>query len=138
VTPAVVVASAGACEHLWIARANLAQAIRRFKQEGLWIAGLENSSEAKRIDQIDLRPPLALVVGSEGRGLRRLVGESCDFLVQIPMRGLVESLNAAVAGSLVLYEVWRRAGYSGASGGGVPQSDRHEPEPSRSSKNAND
>ena len=138
VTPAVVAASAGACEHLWIARANLAQAIRRLKQEGLWIAGLENSEQAKRIDQIDLRPPLALVVGSEGRGLRRLVGESCDFLVQIPMRGLVESLNAAVAGSVVLYEVWRRAGYSGASGGGVPQSDRHAPEPSRSSKNAND
>jgi 23S rRNA (guanosine2251-2'-O)-methyltransferase len=138
VTPAVVAASAGACEHLWIARANLAQAIRRLKQADLWIVGLENSEQAKRIDQADLQPPLALVVGSEGRGLRRLVGESCDFLVQIPMRGQVESLNAAVAGSLVLYEVWRRARYSGASGEGLPQSDRLEPEPSRSSKSGND
>lgn len=138
VTPAVVAASAGACEHLWIARANLAQAIRRLKQADLWIVGLENSEQAKRIDQADLQPPMALVVGSEGRGLRRLVGESCDFLVQIPMRGQVESLNAAVAGSLVLYEVWRRARYSGASDGGLPQSDRLEPEPSQSSKRGND
>lgn len=138
VTPAVVVASAGACEHLWIARANLAQAIRRLKQENLWIVGLENSPEAKRIDEADLRPPLALVVGSEGRGLRRLVGDSCDFLVQIPMRGRVESLNAAVAGSLALYEVWRRGRYSGASGGGLLQSNLPEHEPSRASGNAND
>jgi len=137
VTPAVVAASAGACEHLLIARANLAQAIRRLKQADLWIVGLENSEQAKRIDEADLRPPLALVVGSEGRGLRRLVGESCDYLVQIPMRGQVESLNAAVAGSVVLYEVWRRARYSGASGGGLLHSDRPEPQPSRASKKVN-
>ena len=113
VTPAVVKASAGACEHLWIARENLAQAIRQLKRENVWIAGLENSPAAERIDQIGLQGPLALVVGSEGQGLRRLVRESCDFLVRIPMRGRVGSLNAAVAGSLALYEVWRRLGYRG-------------------------
>ena len=113
VTPAVVKASAGACEHLWIARENLAQAIRQLKRDNVWIAGLENSPAAVRIDQIDLQGPLALVVGSEGQGLRRLVRESCDFLVRIPMRGRVGSLNAAVAGSLALYEVWRRLGYRG-------------------------
>lgn len=108
VTPAVVSASSGACEHLRIARANLAQAIRRLKEQELWVAGLENSPEAQRIDQVKLEPPVALVVGSEGAGLRRLVRESCDFLVRIPMRGAVGSLNAAVAGSVALYEVWRR------------------------------
>ncbi len=137
VTPAVVAASAGACEHLLITRANLAQAIRRLKQADLWIAGLENTPEASRIEEADLRAPLALVVGSEGRGLRRLVGESCDYLVRIPMRGQVESLNAAVAGSVVLYEVWRRARYSGASGGGLLRSNRPERDQSRSSEKVN-
>lgn len=113
VTPAVVSASAGACEHLRIARTNLAQAIRQLKQAGVWIAGLEASPEAERIDKVDLKPPLAIVVGSEGYGLRRLVRESCDFLVRIPMRGSVSSLNAAVAGSLALHEAWRRSGYAG-------------------------
>ena len=113
VTPAAVKASAGACEHLWIARENLAQAIQLLKRRNVWIAGLENSAEAERIDRVDLRPPLALAVGSEGKGLRRLVRDSCDYLVQIPMRGRVGSLNAAVAGSLALYEVWRRIGYQG-------------------------
>lgn len=116
VTPAVVSASAGACEHLRIARANLAQAIRRLKERGVWVAGMENSEQAQRIDQVDLKPPLALVIGSEGSGLRRLVRESCDFLVRIPMRGSVSSLNAAVAGSLALHEAWRRSDYRGDQG----------------------
>ncbi len=115
VTPAVVSASAGACEHLRIVRTNLAQAMRRLKEAGVWIAGLEASPEAERIDRVDIKPPLAIVVGSEGYGLRRLVRESCDFLVSIPMRGSVSSLNAAVAGSLALHEAWRRSGYVGAA-----------------------
>jgi 23S rRNA (guanosine2251-2'-O)-methyltransferase len=117
VTPAVVSASAGACEHLRIARANLAQAIRRLKEEAVWIVGLDLDPSAVPLDEADLRGPLAVAVGSEGRGLRRLVRESCDYRVRIPMRGKVESLNAAVAGSLVLYEVWRRAGYAGRANG---------------------
>lgn len=111
VTPAVVSASAGASEHLRIARVNLAQAMRALKQQGIWIAGLELSDQAQQIDQANLRGPIALVVGSEGAGLRPLVRDSCDFLVFIPMRGQLESLNASVAGSLALYHVWSQRGY---------------------------
>jgi 23S rRNA (guanosine2251-2'-O)-methyltransferase len=103
VTPAVVNASSGASEHLLIAQANLSQAITTLKEEGLWIIGLEGSSEASPPSQIRLDGPLGLVVGSEGQGMRRLVRESCDLLLQLPMRGKIESLNAAVAGSIALY-----------------------------------
>jgi 23S rRNA (guanosine2251-2'-O)-methyltransferase len=103
VTPAVVNASSGASEHLLIAQANLSQAITTFKEEGLWIVGLEGSPEASPPSQIRLDGPLGLVVGSEGKGMRRLVRESCDLLLQLPMRGKIESLNAAVAGSIALY-----------------------------------
>lgn len=113
ITPAVVAASAGACEHLLIARTNLAQAMRQLKERGVWIVGLENSPQAQRIDQVDFQPPVAVVVGNEGSGLRRLVRESCDYLVRIPMRGRTESLNAAVAGSIALHDAWRRAEYFG-------------------------
>lgn len=109
VTPAVVNASAGAVEHLKVALVtNLTRTIARLKKEGLWIAGLEAEPEAQRYDQVDLNVPLGLVVGSEGRGLGRLVKESCDYLVKLPMRGRVSSLNASIAGSVVLYEAWRQ------------------------------
>jgi 23S rRNA (guanosine2251-2'-O)-methyltransferase len=109
ITPAVVSASAGAVEHLRVAQVtNLARTIETLKRHDLWVAGLEASPDAQRYDQADLRGPLALVVGSEGTGLRRLVREKCDFLVQLPMRGRVESLNASVAGSVALYEVDRQ------------------------------
>lgn len=107
VTPAVVVASAGACEHMLIVGANLAQAITNLKAAGLWIVGLDAGGEAGPLDLARLRGPLAVVVGSEGRGLRRLVRQSCDFLITLPRRGAVESMNAAVAGSIVLYEAYR-------------------------------
>ncbi len=110
VTPAVVSASSGASEHLLIARSNLARAMAELKESDIWIAGLEASSEAKSIYVEELKPPLAIAVGAEGKGLRRLVRENCDFLVQIPMQGKVESLNAAVAGSIALYEARRGAG----------------------------
>jgi len=113
VTPAVVSASAGAVEHLRVAHVtNLARTLDELKRQGLWVAGLEAAEEAELYDQADLRGPLALVVGSEGSGLRRLVREKCDFLVRLPMLGRVASLNAAVAGSVALYEVerQRRAG----------------------------
>ncbi len=103
VTPAVVSASAGASEHLLIAQANLAQAIEKLKQAGAWVIGLEGSLEAQPLEQVRLGGPLALVVGNEGEGLRPLVRRSCDLLMRLPMRGEVESLNAAVAGSIALY-----------------------------------
>ena len=104
VTPAVVSASSGASEHLRIARINLARAMEELKKSDVWIAGLENNTDARNIYTAELEPPLAIVVGAEGHGLRRLVRESCDYLVQIPMKGSVGSLNAAVAGSIALYE----------------------------------
>ena len=103
VTPAVVNASSGASEHLLIAQSNLSQAISTLKEEGLWIVGLEGSPEASTPSQIRLDGPLGLVVGSEGQGMRQLVRKSCDLLLQLPMRGQIESLNAAVAGSIALY-----------------------------------
>jgi 23S rRNA (guanosine2251-2'-O)-methyltransferase len=103
VTPAVVNASSGASEHLLVAQANLAQAIRELKEEGVWVAGLEGSEAAQLPDKVRLDGPLGLVVGNEGEGMRQLVRESCDFLLRLPMRGKIESLNAAVAGSVALY-----------------------------------
>ncbi|NPV76677.1 MAG: 23S rRNA (guanosine(2251)-2'-O)-methyltransferase RlmB [Anaerolineae bacterium] len=103
ITPAVVQASSGASEHLRIARANLAQSLATLKETGAWIIGLEGSPEAVPVEQAHLGGPLVVVVGSEGEGLRALVRKSCDLLVRLPMRGRVESLNAAVAGSVILY-----------------------------------
>lgn len=101
VTPAVVNSSSGASEHLLIARANLAQAIAELKEVGAWAVGLDQKGEVLRAEQ--LRGPLALVVGSEGEGMRPLTIRSCDLLVRLPMAGRIESLNAAVAGSVALY-----------------------------------
>lgn len=106
VTPSVVGSSSGASEHLLIAQVNLAQAIRELKEAGLWIIGLEGSRPAVRIDRARLDGAVALVVGSEGAGMRALVRDSCDVLVQLPMRGEIDSLNASVAGSVALYMVW--------------------------------
>jgi 23S rRNA (guanosine2251-2'-O)-methyltransferase len=109
VTPAVVSASAGAVEHLLVAQVtNLARTIDDLKRHDLWVAGLEADPSAQFYHQADLNGPLALIVGSEGSGLRRLVREKCDFLLRLPMHGRVASLNAAVAGSVVLYEVERQ------------------------------
>ncbi len=104
ITPAVVHASSGACEHLLIAQSNLAQATTSIKEQGAWVIGLEGSPRAQPVELTRLDGPLALVVGSEGEGLRDLVRKNCDLLVRLPMRGRVESLNAAVAGSVVLYQ----------------------------------
>ncbi len=114
ITSAVVSASAGACEHLLVARDNLAQCLDWLKENGLWVVGLEGSAEVLLLDQVDLTLPLALVVGSEGEGMRRLVRQRCDFLARLPMRGRVESLNAAVAGSVALYAAWAAREYRGA------------------------
>lgn len=114
VSPAVVSASSGACEHLLIARENLAASISLLKEQGVWVAGLQRAPGSVRLDVADFTPPLAIVVGHEGRGLSRLVRERCDYLVEVPMRGRIESLNAAVAGSLALYHAWSSRGYPGA------------------------
>jgi 23S rRNA (guanosine2251-2'-O)-methyltransferase len=109
ITPTVVNTSAGAVEHLKIAQvSNIAQTISALKERQIWVYGLEAAPGAQRYDQIDLRGPLALVVGSEGQGLRRLVRERCDLLVELPMLGEISSLNAAVAGSILLYEALRQ------------------------------
>jgi len=109
VTAAVVKASAGAVEHLTIARVtNLVRAIETLQAADIWVLGLERTPESQRYDQVDLTMPLAWVVGNEGRGLGRLVRERCDVLVDLPMRGRTSSLNAAVAGSIALYQTWLR------------------------------
>ncbi|QYK51467.1 MAG: 23S rRNA (guanosine(2251)-2'-O)-methyltransferase RlmB [Anaerolineales bacterium] len=112
VTPAVVNASSGACEHLLIAQHNLAQAIEELKREQVWVIGLDGGPQAQPLGRLKLDMPIALVVGSEGEGMRRLVRESCDALLRLPMSGQVESLNAAVAGSVALYMVWQARGFA--------------------------
>jgi 23S rRNA (guanosine2251-2'-O)-methyltransferase len=119
ITPSVVQYSAGAAEHLLIAQeTNLVQAIKQLQAEEIWVAGLDLTEASRPLGAIDLNMPLAIVVGHEGQGLRRLVGESCDFLVRLPMRGQVESLNAAVAGSIMLYQAWQARGFVGDRGNG--------------------
>jgi 23S rRNA (guanosine2251-2'-O)-methyltransferase len=111
VTPAAVRASAGAAEHVRVARVtNLVRAMEKLKAQGVWLAGLDTAGSATLYTEADLRGALGLVVGSEGQGLARLVRETCDLLIRVPMRGKVESLNAGVAGAVALYEVRRQRG----------------------------
>lgn len=111
VTDAVVRASAGASEHVNVCRVvNLVRAMKTLQESGVWLHGLEALPEARPYTQADLVGPVGVVVGSEGRGLGRLVRETCDFLIRIPLRGRVTSLNASVAGAVVLYEVVRQRG----------------------------
>ena len=112
ITPSVVQFAAGATEHLLIAKVtNLVQTMRSLKEAGVWLAGMDMDEEARELGSADLDMPLGVVVGHEGEGLRRLVRESCDFLIRLPMRGQVESLNAAVAGSILLYAAWQARGF---------------------------
>ncbi len=103
VTPAVVNASSGACEHMLIAQMNLSQAIDELKEAEAWVVGLDEDLEARLPSEVRLDGPLVVVVGSEGEGIRPLVRKKCDFLMRLPMQGRIESLNAAVAGSVALY-----------------------------------
>ncbi|HZT05548.1 MAG TPA: 23S rRNA (guanosine(2251)-2'-O)-methyltransferase RlmB [Chloroflexota bacterium] len=115
ISPAVVRASAGAVEHLAVCQApNLARALRQLKEVGLWIVGLDAHGPSV-YDEVDLSGPVAVVVGAEGSGLRRLVREECDFVVRLPMAEPVESLNVAVAGSILLYHLFRRRATSAGS-----------------------
>lgn len=103
VTPAVVNASSGATEMLHIAQHNLAQAMDRLKEAGGWMIGLEDSPDAKTPDEINLKGGIGIVIGNEAQGLRKLVRDQCDLLMRLPMHGSIDSLNAAVAGSIALF-----------------------------------
>lgn len=107
-TAAVGRASAGALEYMAVAQvANLAQYIEELKGQGIWVVGADPQGE-QVYTEANLTGPIAVVIGGEGRGIRRLVKEKCDFLVKLPMRGRISSLNASVAGSLLMYEIVRQ------------------------------
>ncbi|HBY98760.1 MAG: 23S rRNA (guanosine(2251)-2'-O)-methyltransferase RlmB [Ardenticatenaceae bacterium] len=115
VTSTVYKTSAGAVSYVPIAQVtNLVRTMNDLKQRGLWFVGLDMAG-AQRYDQARLTGPLGVVIGAEGHGLGRLVAESCDFLVHLPMHGRIESLNASVAGSVLLYEVLRQRQNPGPS-----------------------
>lgn len=108
ITPGVIKASAGAIQFLTIARAtNIPRAIEDLRARGVWVAGLDSAGPA-RLPDLPATDALALVIGHEGEGLSRLTRERCDLLVGLPTSGRVASLNAAVAGSIAFYDVWRR------------------------------
>lgn len=108
VTAVVARTSAGAAAFVPVARvSNLAQAIDALKERGVWIAGAD-ASAGQTAYEADLTGPLAIVIGSEGRGLSRLVREKCDFLVKLPLLGRIQSLNASVAAGILLYEAVRQ------------------------------
>ncbi|HMU95029.1 MAG TPA: 23S rRNA (guanosine(2251)-2'-O)-methyltransferase RlmB, partial [Anaerolineales bacterium] len=98
VTPAVVNASSGASEHMLIAQANLSQTIDALKDNDVWIVGLDQAGAEVEAGSRHLKGALGLVVGSEGEGLHDLVRKKCDIVLKLPMKGRIESLNAAVAG----------------------------------------
>jgi 23S rRNA (guanosine2251-2'-O)-methyltransferase len=108
ITPAVTKASAGAVAHLLLARVvNLAATIDKLKEEGFWVFGA--AGEAKDlIYDLDLTTDVAIVIGSEGKGIRPLVRKKCDQLFSIPMKGPISSFNASVSGGMILYEVMRQ------------------------------
>ena len=108
VTPAVVNSSAGAVEHLSIVQVvNLGQELDRLKKRGLWVVGIENDQRAAILGQTPIPTPCVLVIGSEGQGMGPNLAKRCDLLLKIEMRGAVNSLNAATAGSIALYEIAR-------------------------------
>jgi 23S rRNA (guanosine2251-2'-O)-methyltransferase len=104
----VAKASAGAVEYIPVARvSNLSNTIEHLKKKGIWIIGTEMDSGTV-FYKTDLRGPVALVIGSEGAGIGRLIKENCDIMVNIPMKGVISSLNASVASAVVLYEIYKQ------------------------------
>lgn len=113
-TPTVCKVASGAAETVPLFRVtNLARTLRELKDAGLWLVGAAGEAEQSVYD-VDLTVPVALIMGAEGKGLRRLTREHCDFLVRLPMRGRVESLNLSVATGVLLYEVLRQRGAEGS------------------------
>lgn len=114
ITPSVVAASSGAVEHLHVAQVtNLVNAMKDLKKRDVWLVGLDIGENLQPLDRTDLNMSLGLVLGSEGEGLRRLVRETCDLLLSLPMRGRVASLNVATVGSVALYSAWQARGWEG-------------------------
>lgn len=108
-TPVARRAAAGAAERIaFVQVTNLARCLRRLRAAGVWIVGATGEETALPIWQLDLRGPLALVLGSEGEGMRRLTREHCDYLARIPMAGRAESLNVSVAAGILLFEALRQ------------------------------
>jgi 23S rRNA (guanosine2251-2'-O)-methyltransferase len=108
ITPTVRRASAGAADRVpFVMATNLSRTLKTLKEAGVWLVGLVGDVDAS-IYSIDLKGPIAIVLGSEGEGMRRLTREACDFLAKIPMRGGVESLNVSVATGIVLFEALRQ------------------------------
>ena len=107
ITPIVAKASAGAVEYVPVCKVtNIVNTIKRLKEEGLWIAAADMDGEV--FYEQNLTGPIGLVIGSEGFGISRLVKQNCDFTVKMPMTGNVTSLNASVAGGILLYEIFRQ------------------------------
>jgi len=107
-TATVAKTSAGAVEYVPVARiGNIAQTLKELKQKGFWVAGADMDG-SQQYWEADLTGPLVLVVGSEGHGMSRLTKENCDFIVKMPMVGRINSLNASVAGSILMYESLRQ------------------------------
>lgn len=114
ITPSVVNASSGAVEHLQIAQVtNLVQTMKDLKSQDVWMVGLEVGPNVPPIDKTDLNMSLGLVLGSEGEGMRRLVRDTCDLLLCLPMRGRIASLNVATVGSVALYAAWQARNWQG-------------------------
>lgn len=112
VSPIVYKTSAGAINNINIIMVkNINRAIEEIKEAGFWVYGLAGEASSP-IDQVDLKGKVCLIVGNEGKGLSRLVRENCDILINIPMKGFVNSLNASVASAIAMYEVLRQNGFS--------------------------
>ena len=112
ITPTVIKASAGAIEYVKIAKVtNLNQTLKELKDKGLWVIGTDMDGDV--CYKANLKGPVAVVIGSEGKGLSRLVKENCDMVVSIPIIGEIESYNASVAAGIVMYEIMRQRGITG-------------------------
>lgn len=112
VTPSVVNASSGAVEHLQVVQVtNLVNTMKDLKKHDIWLVGLEAGPDIPALENSNLNMALGLVMGSEGDGMRRLVRETCDLLMSLPMRGHVASLNVATAGAVALYAAFQARGY---------------------------
>ncbi|GIK27007.1 MAG: 23S rRNA (guanosine(2251)-2'-O)-methyltransferase RlmB [Chloroflexi bacterium] len=113
VTPAVVNASSGAVEHIHVVQVtNLVNTMKDLKKHDIWLVGMEAGPDVPALENANLNMALGLVMGSEGEGMRRLVRETCDLLMSLPMRGHVASLNVATAGAVALYAAFQARGYT--------------------------
>lgn len=108
ITSTVAKVSAGAVEYLPVAREiNMVRCIEQLKKEGLWVVGTDMDGDTL-VYNADLTMPMVLVIGGEDKGIGRLVKEKCDFVVKIPMKGKMSSLNASAAGAILMYEIFRQ------------------------------